>query len=67
MAKMVETPREFVVVHPLDDAPETKRSADGLGRMPLKPSVRLSLLVLRGYLSIMGMLVVYRVLHGVIH
>jgi hypothetical protein len=64
----------FYVVHPLDDEPETKRSPEGLGQMPMSPSVRLSLLALRGYLIGMGLLVLYHCLdmahvfsHGVVH
>jgi len=58
----LDTQNTFYVVHPLDDAPETKRSAEGLGLMPLSRSVRFSLLALRGYLIIMGLLVFYHVL-----
>lgn len=52
----------FVVIHPLDDAPEQKIATEQLGRMPMTRSVRLSLLALRLYLLVMVVLVVYRVL-----
>jgi len=55
-------PNTFYVVHPLDDAPELKHSPVGLGQMPLSRSVRLSLLALRLYLIVMGLLVLYHVL-----
>jgi len=54
--------RHFYVVHPLDDQPETKRSADDLGPMPMTRSVKWSLMALRGYLLTMGALVAYHVL-----
>ena len=64
----------FYVVHPLDDEPEVKRSPEGLGRMPMTRSVRVSLLALQGYLLSMGVLVLYHVLdlaglfgHGMVH
>jgi hypothetical protein len=52
---------EFVVIHPLDDRPETKVDIAALGPMPLTRSVRWSLLSLRGYLLLMLVLVLYRV------
>lgn len=53
----------FYVVHPLDDLPEVKRSAEGLGAMHMTTSVRLSLFALRAYLILMALLVLYSVLH----
>lgn len=53
----------FQVVHPLDDAPETKVSLDGLGLMPMKAGVRISLFTLRAYLILMMIMVLYSVLH----
>ena len=41
----------FRVVHPLYDAPETKRSADGLGPIQLTPACRIALIAVRGYLA----------------
>lgn len=52
----------YYVVHPLDAQPEQKRQVDGLGRMPLSPVVKYSLLSLRFYLLFMGGLVFYRAL-----
>ncbi len=59
---MTNNRRTFVVVHPLDDVVEAKVDVEALGPMPLTPSVKFSLLVLRGYLIIMGLLVLYHVL-----
>lgn len=52
----------YRVIHPLYDEPEEKRSAEELGQMTMTPAVKLSLLVLRGYLIVMGLLVLYRLL-----
>ena len=52
----------FYLVHPLDDEPEVKCNADELGPMPMTPSVKFSLLALRGYLIVMGLLVLYHVM-----
>lgn len=52
----------FVVVHPLDDAPERKIDTAALGPMQITPSVKLSLLALRGYLVLMMLLVLYHVM-----
>jgi hypothetical protein len=55
-----EIPAEhYVVVHPLDDQPEEKIDTSALGPMSMTPSVRLSLMALRGYLIVMVLLVVY--------
>ncbi len=51
----------FVVVHPLDDAPEQKVDTESLGPMPMTMSVKLSLMALRGYLILMMLLVLYHV------
>jgi len=58
----VKDDRLFYVIHPLDDVKEEKRDADTLGPMPMTTSVRISLLMLRGYLVVMGLLVLYHVL-----
>ncbi len=51
-----EAEREFVV-HPMFDAPEVKRSGEGLGLMHLSPTVRCCLFGLRAYLfAMVGML-----------
>jgi hypothetical protein len=51
----------FVVVHPLDDVPETKVDTEALGPMPMTRTVRFSLMSLRAYLILMVLLVVYHV------
>ncbi len=53
----------FYVVHPLDDQPEIKRSVDDLGPMVMTRSVKWSLLALRCYLVLMGLLVTYHALN----
>jgi hypothetical protein len=50
----------FYVVHPLDEEPEQKMSPDGLGTMPMSPSVRVSLVALRGYAVFIIALAFYR-------
>jgi hypothetical protein len=57
--KMHATDERFVVIHPLDDAPEQKVDTESLGSMPMTTSVRLSLFALRGYLVLMMLLVLY--------
>jgi hypothetical protein len=57
-----EPENHFVVIHPLDDAPEEKVDMRNLGPMPMTLSVRISLLTLRAYLLLMMLLVFYRVL-----
>jgi len=55
-----ETPKlEFVVVHPLYDEPEQKCDPSQLGPMKMSNSVRFSLIVLRGYLVLMGIMLAY--------
>jgi hypothetical protein len=53
---------QFVVVHPLDDVREEKVATTSLGRMSMTPSVRISLMALRGYLVLMMLLVLYHVI-----
>jgi hypothetical protein len=57
-----ELRNHFVVIHPLDDEPETKVDTASLGAMPMTMSVRISLLSLRAYLVLMMLLVLYHVL-----
>ena len=38
----------YFVIHPLDDEPEVKCDVEHLGRMPMTPAVRISLLDLAG-------------------
>ena len=55
----------FRVVHPLEDRPEQKCGAEELAPMAMTTGVRLSLIVLRGYLILMTLLLVWRVLEMV--
>ena len=59
--KTTKDTTHFLVVHPLDDVPETKVDTEALGPMPMTRSVRLSLMSLRAYLLLMVLLVVYHV------
>jgi len=56
------TPTTFRVIHPLDDVQETKCSTAGLGKIRMTPAVRISLGILRGYLVLMTLMLVYHVL-----
>ena len=51
----------YVIVHPLDDVPEAKVDTESLGRMPMTPAVRWSLISLRGYLILMTLMVLWTV------
>lgn len=53
---------EFRVIHPLDDVAEQKCSAEGLGKIKMTRSVRVSLRILRGYLVAMTLMLGYHVL-----
>ena len=55
-------PEYFRVVHPLEDAPEQKCISEGLGQIAMTPSVRLSLKILRGYLTLMTAMLLHHVL-----
>ena len=57
-----ESRNRYIVVHPLDDAPEEKVDTDTLGPMPMTRAVRWSLISLRAYLILMLGLVGFRVL-----
>jgi len=57
-----ETPRQFFVVHPLDDVAEEKLDTTHLGPMPMTRAVKCSLFALRAYLVLMMVLVFYHVL-----
>ncbi|MDQ2801742.1 MAG: hypothetical protein M3Y41_03280 [Pseudomonadota bacterium] len=61
---MSDTSFDIRVVHPLDDAPEQKLFSPDLGRMRMTAVVRLSLLLLRGYLVLMLVLVAARFIGG---
>lgn len=56
------SPESFRVIHPLYDAPEEKCASEGLGPIAMTPSVRISLVILRGYLVLMSGMLLYRVL-----
>lgn len=62
MATTQNQPEYFRVVHPLEDAPEQKFVSEGLGQIAMTPSVRLSLKILRGYLTMMTAMLLYHVL-----
>jgi hypothetical protein len=62
MAATQNQPEYFRVVHPLEDAPEPKCVSEGLGQIAMTPSVRLSLKILRGYLTMMTAMLLYHVL-----
>jgi hypothetical protein len=51
----------YLVVHPLNDAPEEKVDTAALGPIQMTRSVRWSLFALRGYLVLMVLLVIYHV------
>lgn len=60
-AQEMANENRWVVIHPLDDAPEQKVDMSALGPMTMTTSVRISLLSLRAYLIVMLLLVFYRV------
>ena len=62
MATTQNQPEYFRVVHPLEDAPEQKCVSEGHGQIAMTPSVRLSLKILRGYLTMMTAMLLYHVL-----
>ena len=51
----------YIVVHPLDDEPEAKRDPAAAGQMQMTTAVKWSLFALRAYLTIIILLVAYRV------
>lgn len=59
---MKETNIPTRVIHPLDDVREEKCSAEGLGPIRMTRSVRFSLRLLRGYLLLMTLMLLYHVL-----
>ncbi|CCW34323.1 hypothetical protein CTKA_00667 [Chthonomonas calidirosea] len=52
----------YYVVHPLEDEPEEKCDPEKAGPMPMSRSVKFSLITLRAYLIIMGLLLLYRLI-----
>jgi hypothetical protein len=64
MITRLNAPTEiYEVVHPLDDVPEEKCSPEKLGAIKMTPTVKLSLLALRGYLILIVAMVFFSVLH----
>ena len=63
MSTLIHAKEDHVLyaVHPLDDVPEEKRSADGLGQIKMSKSVRASLIALRVYLFGILTLALFRV------
>ena len=59
---MADQRHPYLVVHPLDDAPEEKVDTEHLGPMRMTKTVRLCLFALRGYLLAMFGLLGFRVL-----
>lgn len=55
-------PKNFRVIHPLQDQAEKKCSSEGLGRIAMTRPVRISLAILRGYLVLMTLMLGYHVL-----
>ena len=53
--------RGFVVIHPLHDAPEAKRSADHLGPLQLSPGCRIALIAVRFYLVAILLMGAFRI------
>lgn len=51
--------QSFRVVHPLQDAIEKKCTSEGLGHIAMTCPVRISLMILRGYLIGMTILLSY--------
>lgn len=51
----------YIVIHPLDDAPEAKRDPAAAGQMHMTRGVKWSLFALRAYLMLIILLVAYRV------
>jgi len=52
----------YEIVHPLFDKPEEKRSPEGLGKIKMSRSVKVSLFALRVYLILMFVLLGYHML-----
>ncbi len=51
--------QSFRVIHPLEDAAEKKCTSQGLGTIAMTRPVRISLMILRGYLTGMTLLLGY--------
>ena len=61
-AHAVQPMQVFHVIHPLDDVYEGKRNSQGISKIEMSTSVKLSLWVLRIYLIFMTVMLVYHVL-----
>jgi hypothetical protein len=59
--------KTYIVVHPLDDIPETKVDVTGLGPMKLTLGGKISLIVLRCYLIGIILLVFFNVIQRALH
>ncbi len=70
MARIPNTPDNndngsfFEVVHPLNDVPEKKISLDEAGPMRMTRTVKISLIILRVYLFLIILLLIYAVLNS---
>lgn len=62
MATMMKNVESFEVIHPMLDLPEEKCNPEALGPMKMSRSVKICLLVLRGYLISMAVLLLLHVL-----
>ena len=58
---VTQTPTRYIVIHPLDDVPETKVDVSALGPMKLTLSGKIALGSLQVYLVLMLALVLYDV------
>ena len=54
--------QEYTVIHPLDDVKEEKVNLDNLGPLPMTRTTRLTLIGLRAYLLVMGLVVLWKVI-----
>ena len=52
----------YEVIHPLFDVHEEKMTGADLGKIKLTPTVKFSLFLLRMYIIVMGLLLIYHVL-----
>lgn len=60
-APNVHAMKIFKVIHPLHDKPEKKLQTKGLGPIEMTAGVKISLLVLRAYLILMTLMLIYHV------
>jgi hypothetical protein len=57
----------FIVIHPLDDEPETKRSTDGLTPLRFTGIAAVAMFALRLYLCGMAILVILEIIKWAVH